>query len=147
MQLALILDLGECRPPPTGYGPKMCANCGRMWTPLTAEQAQYRCTCSERCGRILNGALRRGPKKASPICLECGEAFRPKGNLALSKAKYCSRACAGQARSKDPKMRALLTRIAPLGTKGWTEEGRRRFSIRMTGERTARMGTSWSIGS
>lgn len=118
-------------PPRKLYPIKVCEACGSLWVPVTSKQAKKNRTCSPHCGRTVRPS-RRLP---DPICQECDRAFRPKGNLALSKAKYCSRACTDRARSKDPRVQGHLKKIAPLGTTGWTEEGRRRFSIRMTGER------------
>ena len=41
-------------------------------------------------------------KKSDPICLQCSVAFRPKSNIALDKAKFCSPECKNKFRRENP---------------------------------------------
>jgi hypothetical protein len=74
------------------------------------------------------------PRKPDPICRYCGEPFRPKSRLALSKAKHCSAKCAVMTRMQDPAYVERLKAIASTGRAGWTEASRATYNEKMRGE-------------
>lgn len=113
---------------------KVCRICSAIFPCLTKEAAVRNVTCDRKCaGRATAEKTTGVHRKPSPTCGMCGAEFRPKGNLALSKAKFCTTKCAAANRMSKPGAVARLRAIAPLGYAGWTDASRASYTPKMSG--------------
>jgi len=113
---------------------KVCRICSAIFPCLTREAAARNVTCDRKCAGLAVAEKTTGVhRKPSPTCGTCGAEFRPKGNLALSKAKFCTTKCAAADRMNKPGAAARLRAIAPTGRAGWTDASRATAKAKMSG--------------
>lgn len=113
---------------------KRCEVCGKAWMPRNRTQVIRNRVCSPGCSAVLVSRSKTGRYRTPPAkCLKCKAEFRPKSG-STTDAAYCSTKCAALARNDDPATLERLARIASLGHRGWTAEGRKAWFERMTGE-------------
>jgi len=121
---------------------KTCKVCSGIFPCLTREQVSRNLTCGSECkGALLSqsktGVTRGGTVEV--ICQFCEEPFtvqrwRAQGNRTTKPAKFCSTRCAAQSRCQDEAEIKRMCEIAALGKAGWTEESRRSYRQKMSGE-------------
>ena len=112
---------------------KICQFCLKPFPCHTKEQATRNKTCSPICAGKLTRKTAPTTKKPDPLCLQCGNPFRPKSHTSLKKAKFCNGICYGRWRAANPEIQEHLKMIASKGKAGWTEDSQASYQQKMSG--------------